>query len=290
MIPDDVAAERRRPTTLVARPARRRDPGRDRRHRRRRATSAASPRRAIDVADTLGDAAAAVHRRACSCCPSCCCSSCSARVARAAEGRHHEPAVDRRGLRRGRGGLPVGMAGATLLGIERHRPDRAVRADDAVRDRVRPLDGLRGVPALAHPRGVRPHRRQRPRGGRRPRRDGARHHRGRGDHGLRVRAASCSATCRVLKLFGLGLAVGDLHRRHHRPHGARARDDGAARRRPTGGSRSGSSGCPSSTWRPTTTWRKSSSPCRSVARKRTRPPSPPAECDSGPGPGPHCSP
>ena len=49
--------------------------------------------------------------------------------------------------------------GGALLGIE-GGPDRAVRADDAVRHRVRPVDGLRGVPALPHPGGVGPHRRQ----------------------------------------------------------------------------------------------------------------------------------
>ena len=78
-------------------------------------------------------------------------------AARAAQGGGHEPAVDRRGLRRGRGRLPVG------LGQEPHRrrqgrADRGVGADDAVRHRVRPVDGLRGLPALAHQGGVRPHR------------------------------------------------------------------------------------------------------------------------------------
>ena len=40
------------------------------------------------------------------------------------------------------------------------RPDRGVGADDAVRDRVRPLDGLRGVPPQPHQGGVRRARRQ----------------------------------------------------------------------------------------------------------------------------------
>ncbi len=35
---------------------------------------------------------------------------------------------------------------------------------------------------------------------------------------------------RTLKMMGIGLAVADLPRRHDRPHGARAGDDGAARR------------------------------------------------------------
>ena len=40
-------------------------------------------------------------------------------------------------------------------------PDRAVHPDDAVRHRLRALDGLRGVPAVPGPGGVRPHRRRR---------------------------------------------------------------------------------------------------------------------------------
>ena len=43
--------------------------------------------------------------------------------------------------------------GGSLLGIE-GAPDRALRADDDVRHRLRPLDGLRGLPALPHPGGV----------------------------------------------------------------------------------------------------------------------------------------
>ena len=66
-------------------------------------------------------------------------------------------------------------------------PDRDVGADDAVRRRVRPLDGLRGVPALAGAGGVAPHRRQPHVGRRRPRRDGQGHHRRRRDHGRRLR-------------------------------------------------------------------------------------------------------
>ena len=65
--------------------------------------------------------------------------------ARAAQGGADEPAVDRRRVRRRRRDLPVG------LGRERARreqgADRGVGADDAVRDRLRAVDGLRGVPA-----------------------------------------------------------------------------------------------------------------------------------------------
>ena len=48
--------------------------------------------------------------------------------------------------------------------VDRHRqgrPDRGVGPDDAVRDRVRALDGLRGVPPQPDQGGVRPDRRQR---------------------------------------------------------------------------------------------------------------------------------
>ena len=77
-------------------------------------------------------------------------------AARAAQGRDHEHAVDLGRVRRRRRDLPVGLARRP----HRYRagPDRAVRPDDAVRDRVRPVDGLRGVPAVAGQRGVRPHR------------------------------------------------------------------------------------------------------------------------------------
>ena len=60
-------------------------------------------------------------------------------------------------------------------------------ADDAVRHRLRPVDGLRGVPAVPDPGGVAPHRRQPHVGGRRPGRHGQGHHRGRRDHGGRLR-------------------------------------------------------------------------------------------------------
>ena len=114
-------------------------------------------------------------------------------AARAAQGRHHEPAVDRRGVRRRRRRVPVG------LGCRPHRrrsrgPDRGVGADDDVRDRVRPLDGLRDLPPVPHEGGVRPDARQRDRGRRRPRRDRPGDHRGRADHGVACSRRSCSAT------------------------------------------------------------------------------------------------
>ena len=51
--------------------------------------------------------------------------------------------------------------GASLFGVERAGADRELRADDDVRHPVRSVDGLRGVPALPHPRGVLTHGRQR---------------------------------------------------------------------------------------------------------------------------------
>ena len=70
-----------------------------------------------------------------------------------AEGGDHEPALGRRRLRRDDDRGP-GRSGRRA---DRDRPrgaDRAVHAGDDVRDPVRPLDGLRGLPDLAHPRGV----------------------------------------------------------------------------------------------------------------------------------------
>ena len=117
-----------------------------------------------------------------------------------------------------------------LSGVLDFTPDRVRRGDPAdpgAGDRVRAVDGLRGVPHVPHPGAVRPHRRQHRRG-----RDRAaahrRHHHQRG-------AAAARGDRRVL-------AVGDhLHqddrrrdadrdrgRRDDRPDPAGARDDAAA--------------------------------------------------------------
>ena len=45
--------------------------------------------------------------------------------------------------------------GMGVIGLDRDRPDRELRAADRVRDPVRPVDGLRGVPDEPHPRGAR---------------------------------------------------------------------------------------------------------------------------------------
>ena len=65
--------------------------------------------------------------------------------------------------------------------------DRGLGADVPVRHRVRPVDGLRGVPPVADQGGVRPHQGQRRRRRRRPGRHGPGDHRRRADHVLRVR-------------------------------------------------------------------------------------------------------
>ena len=77
--------------------------------------------------------------------------------------------------------------GASLIGVGREGPDRSVGTRVHLRHRVRVVDGLRGVPALAHQGGVRPHGRQRDRRCRRARAHRTGHH-GRGrDHVLRLR-------------------------------------------------------------------------------------------------------
>ena len=138
-----------------------------------------------------------------------------------------------------------------LGGVARRRragPDRAVHPDDAVRHRVRALDGLRGLPALPDPGGVRPHRRQRTPSV---------------ADGLAATARVITAAAAIM-VFVFGSFVLErrprrqavrrrpgrrrAHRRHHRPHGARARHHGAARRPQLVAARAGSTGsCPTST-------------------------------------------
>jgi hypothetical protein len=135
-------------------------------------------------------------------------------AAGAAEGGHHEPAVHRRRLRdRGRT-VPVGLA--ERPDQRRARADRAVGADDAVRHRLRLVDGLRGVPAVPGARGMAPHRRQPHLGRRRPGRHRQGHHRGGGDHGVRLRHVHPRERPHR---EAHGHRPGDGHpaRRHHRP-------------------------------------------------------------------------
>ena len=103
-----------------------------------------------------------------------------------AQGRRHEPAVDRRGLRRR--GLPRRGRLGRAAGRDRHADaGAAVHPRDHVRDPVRALDGLRGVPAQPRPRGVPARPQHGERGDRGAGADRARHHRGGADHGRRVR-------------------------------------------------------------------------------------------------------
>ena len=67
-----------------------------------------------------------------------------------------EPDLDRRGLRRGHRGVREGL-GREPGGARRRGPDRLLRAADDVRDPLRPVDGLRGVPDDAHQGGVAAH-------------------------------------------------------------------------------------------------------------------------------------
>ena len=105
---------------------------------------------------------------------------------RLAHGGDHDAPVRVRRLRRARPRRPAGPP-ARADGPRQDRPDRDVRAADRVRDPVRALDGLHGLPDEPHPRGARP--RPRHASGGRARDLGDRPgHRGRGgDHGHRLR-------------------------------------------------------------------------------------------------------
>ena len=73
--------------------------------------------------------------------------------------------------------------GQELLGLDHAVPVSTLAADPDVRHPVRPVDGLRGVPALADPRGLRAHRRRPRQRGPRPGVDQPGDHRRGGDHG-----------------------------------------------------------------------------------------------------------
>ena len=84
---------------------------------------------------------------------------------------------------RGRGGrVPVGLVQRRPR-RRSHRPHPFVPAHDALRDPLRPFDGLRGLPADPDPRGVPAHRGQRTGGRGWTGRHGRRRHGSRGDHG-----------------------------------------------------------------------------------------------------------
>ena len=103
----------------------------------------------------------------------------------AAEGRADEPPVGGRGLRRARRRLPVGLArrgaGLRVARLHQHH-DPALPAGH----RVRAVDGLRGLPALADPRALRRHRRHHHRRGPGPAGQRGDHLQRGPDHGGRV--------------------------------------------------------------------------------------------------------
>ena len=74
------------------------------------------------------------------------------------QGRHLQPAVDRGRVRRRDPDLPGRQPGGPVR--RRDRADRVLPADHGLRRRLRPVDGLRGVPRLAHARGVGAHERR----------------------------------------------------------------------------------------------------------------------------------
>ncbi len=71
------------------------------------------------------------------------------------QSRDHEPAVDRRGFRPDDHRVPVGYR-RVAAGRRQGRAYRGVGADVHLRHRLRPLDGLRGLPARPCAGGVRP--------------------------------------------------------------------------------------------------------------------------------------
>ena len=123
-------------------------------------------------------------------------------AASSAQGGAAQPALGGRRVRDARGVLPLRARPGSLRPLP-VLPGRGLDPDLPLRDAVRPLDGLRGVPGHADARGLGRGRRQRDRGRARAREDRADHHRGR-DHHVR----------RVLRV---------RRRQHRRPAGVRAR-------------------------------------------------------------------
>ena len=134
------------------RPGRRAQPGRERRRRRRNRPRPRRPRpdQRLDVENRPLRPRAQLPRP----------DGDAALAAAAAEGGADEPALDRRGLRRPRRDLPVGLVRQPARLRKPGRPRHDQRAAD-LRDRLRPLDGLRGLPHVADPRALPGPRRQR---------------------------------------------------------------------------------------------------------------------------------
>ena len=231
-VPDHRAAGRRheRHGRPAARP--RSSPERSRAARRRR-TSAARRRTSPTSGERVHERLPGVHRRRAGAVLPAAAPDLPL-GAGAAQGGAAQPAEHRCGLRRDGHGLPVGL-GRRADRPRVHRADRVVHPDVHVRDPVRAVHGLRGVPALPRPRGV---RRRAPARGRRS------------CAGCRAPPGSSPRPPLIMvavflsfvlgadagtKMFGLGLATADLHRRDGRPDGSGAGDHDAARATPTGG-------------------------------------------------------
>ena len=119
--------------------------------------------------------------------------------------------------------------GDELIGISEHRPDRRLPAGLRLRDRLRPLDGLRGLPDVAGPRGVGAAWGRLRRCRARSRQHRSRDHGGGDDHDLRLRQLRArwrSDHQAVRRRAGLG----DRDRRLPDPQHPRAGGHGAARR------------------------------------------------------------
>ena len=197
---------------------------------------------------------------------------------RGGQGDRAQPALRRRGVRRAGDRLPARRRqGAARLHL--HLGDRAGGAAPAVRDPVRPLDGLprpRPRPDQGAVRQGREH------GRRDLARDQAHRRRRdqRGDRdGLRVLDLR-HALDAVLQAVRRRARRGDPDRRHHRPRRAPAGDDEAARRVELVPARGGSSGCRGS--RPASRRPRRTRPRRPPPRRRSSP-RPPAPTSVGPG-------
>ena len=137
------------------------------------------------------------------------------------------------------------------------RPDRDVRAADRLRDPLRALDGLHGLPDEPHPGGARP-RPQHARGGRarhRGHRPGGRRGGDHHGHGLRGLHPHRRPHLEGVRPPARGR---DPHRRAHRADDARARRSSRSWARSRGTSRAGSTACS----------RTSRSSRRTTARRR----------------------
>ncbi len=145
----------------------------------------------------------------------------------AGQGRDHEPAVGGRRVRRGHLRLPGGPRRLAHRAGGRD-PDRELRAAPDVRDPVRPLDGLRGVPAEPDSGALPRVAASDPSGDRGPGQHRPRDHLGRPDHGLRVHELRAQRRPGG-QAIRRGTGGGDRDRRHARALPAGARGDDVAR-------------------------------------------------------------